>query len=204
MKKSTRSFLIILFFIFSSLQLNAQRYVKLNALYAFAGVINPAVEFPISNKSTFQTEIVYSPWLSIHDNGYSKPMHFGIFMNEFRRYLKEHNQGWYCGLNAGMMAFSFSKPYFDNGKLKLNDGIEKGYGIMVGACVGYEYIFHEKWLLDAYFGWAYMNSMYNGYRMDGTIIMDPHRPEEPASPDPWNGSVEWYPNKIGLSIGYKF
>ena len=36
----------------------AQGYVKLNALYALAGVANPAVEVAISPKSTLQTDIV--------------------------------------------------------------------------------------------------------------------------------------------------
>lgn len=31
--------------------------------------------------------------------------------------------------------------------------------------------------------------------------MNPHRPVPPEHPDPWNGSAEWLPNKIGLSIG---
>ena len=33
----------------------AQGYVKLNALYALVGVVNPSVEFAISPKSTLQT-----------------------------------------------------------------------------------------------------------------------------------------------------
>ena len=59
----------------------------------------------------------------------------------------------------------------------------------------------ERWILDVYLGWAYMASWYNGYALDGTIDMYPHRPVPPATPDPFNGSAEWYPNKVGLSIG---
>ena len=46
--------------------------------------------------------------------------------------------------------------------------------------------------------------MYNGYSMDGVIDMHPHRPawKEPASPDPFNISAEWLPNKAGISIGF--
>lgn len=39
--------------------------------------------------------------------------------------------------------------------------------------------------------------------MDGKIDMDPGHQVEPKYPDPFNGSSEWYPNKIGLSIGYR-
>ena len=71
----------------------AQTYVKLNGLYALVGVINPAVEFRLSPHSTFQSEFVCSPWKSIEHNGAHKPMLFGIFMNEYRRYFKQHNTG---------------------------------------------------------------------------------------------------------------
>ncbi len=73
--------------------------------------------------------------------------------------------------------------------------------MMIGLCVGYEYQFCERWLVDAFLGWAWMDSHYNGYSFDGEIDMYPHRPVQPKHPDPFNGSSEWYPNKIGVSIG---
>ena len=36
----------------------AQIYAKLNGLYALVGVINPAVEFRLTDHSAFQTEFV--------------------------------------------------------------------------------------------------------------------------------------------------
>ena len=179
----------------------AQTYVKLTGLYALVGVINPAVEFRLSPHSTFQSEFVCSPWKSIEHNGAHKPMLFGIFMNEYRRYFKQHNTGWYVGANVGMMAFKMSKPTFAGGKLGLQDRYSKGYGLMFGVCGGYEYRFADRWLLDVYFGWAYMASWYNGYNLDGTVQWHPHRRDEPEHPDPFNGSGEWLPNKIGVSIG---
>ena len=201
-----KRFGIFVFFVVSlstvlSTAVSAQTYVKLNALYALAGVVNPAVEFRLSPKSTFQSEIVYSPWRSIRDHGVSKPMHFGIFMNEYRRYFKTHNRGWYLGANMGMMAFKMSKPEIRGGKIRLESRYSKGYGLMVGLCGGYEYVFRERWILDAYFGWAYMASWYNGYALDGTLDMNPHRSFQIYPSDPFNGSAEWYPNKVGLSIG---
>jgi len=177
----------------------AQGYVKLNGLYALAGVVNPAVEFAVSPRSAVQTEIVVSPWKSIG----GKHMTFGILMGEYRYYFKEHNRGWYVGGNLGMMAFDMSKPYIYHGKLKFENRYCKGYGMMIGACAGYEYRFRERWLVDAFLGWAWMSSFYNGYSFDGEIEMNPHRPVQPKHPDPFNGSSEWYPNKIGVSIGYR-
>lgn len=199
MKKNCAFILFMLLLCGFTPRAEAQTYVKLNGLYALVGVINPAVEFTISPKSTFQAEIVVSPWKSI--KGYHAL--FGIFMGEYRRYFKEHNHGWYLGANVGMMAFDMSKPYMDGWSIKLEERYSKGYGFMIGLCAGYEYVFRERWVLDAYLGWAWMSSFYNGYSFDGEVDMNPHRPVQPEHPDPFNGSSEWYPNKLGLSIGYR-
>ena len=182
-------------------QVAAQGYVKLNLPYAAVGIINPAVEFAISPRSTLQTEVVISPWQSV--NGHH--MTYGILMGEYRRYFRGHNDGWYLGANLGMQAFDLSKPYFQDWKIRFENRYCKGYGMMIGVCVGYEYRFRERWLVDAFLGWAYMSSFYNGYSMEGEIDMHPHRPawKEPKHADPFNGSAEWYPNKIGVSIGYR-
>ena len=147
-----------LFALRCSQQASPQGYVKLNVPYALVGVVNPAVEFAISPKSTLQTDIVISPWKSINETH----MLFAIFMGEYRRYIKEHNRGWYLGANIGMMAFDMSKPYIEGWKLKFEDRYCKGYGMMIGLCVGYEYQFGKRWLLDAFLGWAWMDSHYNG------------------------------------------
>ena len=130
MKKPFRkiSVLIVLFSLFGIQNAASQGYVKLNALYALVGVVNPSVEFAISPKSTLQTDIVVSPWKSIN----RKHMTFAIFMGEYRRYFKEHNRGWYLGANIGMMAFDMSKPYIEGWKLKFEDRYCKGYGMMFG------------------------------------------------------------------------
>ena len=159
------------------------------------------MEFTVSPKSTIQTEIVFSPWKYVNDHGVDKPMKFGILMTEYRRYFKQHNRGWYLGANMGMMGFKMSKPQFSDGWF-LENRYSKGYGMMIGICGGFEYQFADRWLLDAYFGWSYMLSWYNGYSLDGTIDLYPHRPVQPEKPDPFNGSHEWLPNKIGVSIGF--
>ena len=87
--------------------------LKLNMAYAIVGVINPQVEFRLTPHSAFQTEFVYSPWQSLGGH----PMHFGIFLNEYRYYISERTKGLYVGAHAGMMAFDMSKPYLNNGAL---------------------------------------------------------------------------------------
>lgn len=184
----------------SSFAAQAQGYIKLNGLYALGGVVNPQVEFRLSQHSAFQTEIVYSPWRSIDGHH----MHFGILQNEYRYYIRETNDGLYVGGTIGMMAFDMSKPELRNGRLQLQNRYSKGYGFMAGAVVGYEWKFAERWLLDAFVGFGYMHSNYNGYSLGGVIDLNPSRPEDkiPASPDPLNASAEWLPTKIGLSIGF--
>lgn len=177
---------------------HAQGYVKLNTAYAIVGVINPQVEFRLTPHSAFQTEVVYSPWHSVKGH----PMHFGIFMNEYRYFIGHKPSGFYIGANGGLMAFKMSKP--DISSLKLQNRYCKGWGFMFGAVVGYEYHFAKRWILDVFAGFGYMHSHYNGYSMDGVVDMHPHRPawKEPSSPDPYNISAEWLPNKIGISIGF--
>ena len=201
MKPILKTLLILFALSLPTQRLDAQIYAKLNGLYALVGVINPAVEFTVSPKSTFQTEIVFSPWKYVSDHGVDKPMKFGILMTEYRRYFKQHNWGWYLGANMGMMGFKMSKPQFSDGWF-LENRYSKGYGMMIGICGGFEYQFADRWLLDAYFGWSYMLSWYNGYSLDGTIDLYPHRPVQLEKPDPFNGSHEWLPNKIGVSIGF--
>ena len=201
MKPILKTLLILFALSLPTQRLDAQIYAKLNGLYALVGVINPAVEFTVSPKSTFQTEIVFSPWKYVNDHGVDKPMKFGILMTEYRRYFKQHNRGWSLGANMGMMGFKMSKPQFSDGWF-LENRYSKGYGMMIGICGGFEYQFADRWLLDAYFGWSYMLSWYNGYSLDGTIDLYPHRPVQPEKPDPFNGSHEWLPNKIGVSIGF--
>ena len=201
MKPILKTLLILFALSLPTQRLDAQIYAKLNGLYALVGVINPAVEFTVSPKSTFQTEIVFSPWKYVNDHGVDKPMKFGILMTEYRRYFKQHNRGWYLGANMGMMGFKMSKPQFSDGWF-LENRYSKGYGMMIGICGGFEYQFADRWLLDAYFGWSYMLSWYHGYSLDGTIDLYPHRPVQLEKPDPFNGSHEWLPNKIGVSIGF--
>lgn len=187
----------------AALPVSGQGYAKMNALYGAAGVINPSVELRISPHSTVQAEGVLSLWNSVKDpqSGIDKPMRFGIMMTEYRRYFRAAFEGWYVGANCAMMGFKMSKPYIEGWQVRLQDRYCKGYGMMYGVAAGWEHRFGSRWLVDIYGGWAYMLSWYNGYSLDGQIDLYPQRPVAPDYPDPMNGSAEWLPNKIGISIG---
>jgi hypothetical protein len=180
---------------------NAQGYIKLNGLYALGGIVNPQVEFKLTKHSALQTEIVYSPWREFKSG---KHFHVGLFSNEYRYYFRDTNDGWYVGAELGIMLFDMSKPTFANGKIGFQNRYCKGYGCLAAGVVGYEWRFAERWMLDAYVGFGYLHSMYNGYSLDGEIQMNPHRPDykQPKYPDPFNASAEWLPSQIGVSIGF--
>ena len=176
-------------------KISAQTYVKLNGLYALVGVVNPAVEFTISPKSTFQTEIVVSPWKSINNS--SRPLLYlhgripPLFQGAQPRLVPP-------GANIGMQAFDLSKPYIENWKLKFENRYSKGYGFMIGLCVGYDHIFPRTlgarrlppaghWMT------AFGALPWTGEDRHGSAIRS-----NPNTPDPVNGSSEWYPNKIRI------
>ena len=129
-------------------------------------------------------------------------MKFGILMTEYRRYFKQHNRGWYLGANMGMMGFKMSKPQFSDGwflENRYSKGVRDDDRYLrrlripvrrpLAAGRLFRMVIHAKvW--------------YNGYSLDGTIDLYPHRPVQPEKPDPFNGSHEWLPNKIGVSIGF--
>ena len=154
----------------------AQTYLKLNIPYALCGVINPQIEFGFSPHSSVQVEATYSPWRSIGG---------------------KH-------ANAGMMGFDINKPrLFRGGLVSFKDEYSKGFGLMVGAGFGYQHTFRERWVVDAFLAIDFMRSWYNGYSADGDIVMNPNGHEDYAKPDPFNGSSDFIPAKIGVSIGYR-
>ncbi|MBR4849464.1 MAG: DUF3575 domain-containing protein [Alistipes sp.] len=178
----------------------SQVYTKLNLLYACAGIVNPQLEFVVGPHSSIVIDPTYSPWESID----GKHFHFGILQNEYRCYIKREAQGFYFSTHIGVQLFDITRPYpFSNGKLvSWRGGFCRGFGAMFGLGIGYEHRFKERWVVDAYFAFDRMWSWYNGYDDDGKIQMYPRHQKEPPYPDPFNGSAEWLPSKIGLSIGY--
>ena len=179
---------------------DAQVSIKLNVPYALVGVVNPQVEGAISPHSSFAIDATFSPWRSVK----GKHLFFGMFNGEYRYYIKSATNGFYGALNAGGMGFDINKPrLFADGKfLSFNKGYGKGFGLIVGLGVGYQHRFARRWSVDAFAAVALMRSWYNGYTSEGEVVMDPQGHEEYKYPDPFNGSSEIMPLKIGVSIGY--
>lgn len=184
----------------------AQIYAKLNALYAVVGVINPQLEFVVGPHSSISIDPTFSPHKTIKwGNRNDIHAQFGILQTEYRFYIKSEARGFYVSANAGMQAFDLTRPYlFQNKKLvSFEQGFGRGFGVMVGIGIGYSHTFKERWVVDAFFAFDRMWSWYNDYAANGEINLFPRHQKEPKFPDPFNGSAEWLPSKIGVSIGYK-
>ena len=184
----------------------AQIYAKLNALYAVVGVINPQLEFVVGPHSSISIDPMFSPYKTIKW-GERNDIHAqcGILQTEYRFYIKPEARGFYVSANAGMQAFDLTRPHlFQNGKIiSFEQGFGRGFGLMVGIGIGYTHTFKERWVVDAFFAFDRMWSWYNDYFANGEINLVPRHQKEPKYPDPFNGSAEWLPSKIGVSIGYK-
>ncbi|MBQ3026735.1 MAG: DUF3575 domain-containing protein [Alistipes sp.] len=184
----------------------AQIYAKLNALYAVVGVVNPQLEFVVGPHSSISIDPMFSPYKSIKW-GDRNDIHaqFGILQAEYRFYIKREARGFYVSANAGMQAFDMTRPYlFQGGKfISFEEGFGRGFGLMAGIGIGYTHTFKERWVVDAFFAFDRMWNWYNDYLANGEINLFPRHQKEPKYPDPFNGSAEWLPSKIGVSIGYK-
>ena len=180
---------------------SAQTYIKLNAAYAFAGILNPQAEFVISPHSSLALDAVLSPWKSFK----GKHLLFGIMMGEYRYYFKQATSGFYLNANTGMTIFNMHRPqYFVNGKFfSRQNQYGKGFGMMAGLGVGWEHHLSDRWIMDIFISFDRIWSWYNRYDNDGTINMHPQGHEHYLKPDPFNGSVEDMPVKGGISFGYR-
>ena len=184
----------------------SQIYAKVNTLYACVGIINPQLEFVVGPHSSISIDPMFSPHKTIkwgkRDDIHAR---FGIFQTEYRFYINREVRGFYISANAGMHAFDMTRPFFfQNGKIiSFEQGFGRGWGIMVGLGIGYSHTFKERWVVDAFFAFDRMWSRYNDYFANSEINLFPAHQNETKFPDPYNGSAEWLPSKIGVSIGYK-
>ena len=200
MKKILKLIIVATFCTLPTL-VSAQGYVKMNALYATVGVVNPSVEFVISPHSSVAMDIVFSPWRSWND----KHSQFGIFLGEYRYYFKQSTSGWYLSANAGLLGFDVHRfEFFSRGKIVgRQNQYGKGFGMAIGCGVGWARHLGERWLMDIFLTVDRIGSWYNRYDADGDIVMNPQGHEHYLKSDPFNGSTEVAPLKLGISFGYK-
>lgn len=160
----------------------SQTRIKANMLYWALGMPNASVETRLTDRLTFNSDLTYSPWKSLDGNHFE----FLKIIPEIRFYTKNAFSGFYVGAYGSFQFFNITKwNYWNSGKY------QRGRGFALGASVGYTYAIDEKLGLDVYLGGGWQNSQYRGYEKNGKQYVG------------WNGSGEWLPYKVGISLSYK-
>lgn len=176
-------FLITILF---SVQSQSQTYIKVNALTTLLTIPNVGIETSIGKKSTFQFDILASPWKSID----GLPYQIFTLTPEYRYHFKEKFNGLYTGAHIGGSIFKISK-----GSHIKNNEYEKGFGYFIGATIGYETKINDKFMLDVFLGGGSHQAFYKGYN-----AVTGERYDKAAN---YNKSGEWLPYRGGVMVSYK-
>jgi len=178
--------LLLFTFLFFSIHSQSQTYIKVNAITTLLAIPNVGVETSIGKKSTFQFDILASPWKSIKGN----PAQFYTFIPEYRYHFHEKNNGFYIGAHIGATLFNFQKWNYLN-----TDKYEKGFGYIMGATIGFQTRINDKFLLDCFFGGGNQQGFYKGY-----YISTGERYDKAVN---YNKSGEWLPYRGGVMVSYR-
>lgn len=176
-------------------------YVKGNALFIPIGIVNLALEHQISKKFTVQGDVFISPWKSFAGH----ELQYYSVSAEGRYYFNEAFRHFYVGANIATSAFTLQKwnywpdePYYnDYGEVFTSSNLyQKGYSIIVGLTLGYQFKVSDRWNIDVYGTLGTSQDFYKGY--DRTTGERYDRKD-----DKFNRSGEILPYRGGLMISYK-
>lgn len=190
-----KPFFFILTFLWSIENMHGQKhseksiYLKGNALFLPVAMINLGIETRISEKYTLQADTFISPWRSFLGN------HAQLYMGhlEGRYYFRKVFEKWYIGVNSGFGFFDVTKwNYLGTGKY------QRGFNYMLGATIGYQFQWKEKWNIDLYFGGGTSQGFYHGYQN-----LDHYSYRYESHPKGWNHSGEWIPYRGGIMVAYR-
>lgn len=160
----------------------AQTRIKTNAAYWAILAPNIAVEKKIADHFTVEGQTGFAYWNSLMDK---KPFKWAQLLGGVRYYPKKEFEGFYVGNYASGNAFIISKYNYGP------DKVQHGYGISLGATIGYQFEISKRWNLDCYFGGGWHHAWYWGEdRKTGEKYIG------------WNRSGEWMPYRIGISFSY--
>lgn len=178
--------ILALVFIFSTCISFGQTTLKFNAASALVGVPNVGFETSIGKKTTFQLDALASFWESVNGN----PYRVFILTPEIRYHFNEKFDGLYLGANVSGGTFKLTKYGYEGTGL-----YQKGFNVIFGLTVGYQWKLNENWGLDVFIGGGHQEAIYKGFDAQGnrydTWIHD------------WNKSGEMVLYRGGLMITYK-
>lgn len=175
-------------FLFTSMLLQGQTYIKANGLTALVLVPNIGVETTISKHFTFQADVTASFWKSLNGNG--APFQFVTVTPELRYHFKENTKGFYVGGHVGGSIFKLQKWNYWN-----SDYYQKGMNYFAGVTIGYQREISKKIAFDIFLGGGTQQAFYNGYHLSTN--------ERYEHVQKYNKSGEWLPYRGGVMICYK-
>lgn len=163
-------------------------YVKGNALFAPVGMLNAGFEYQLSDKYTLQADGFISPWKSFAGN------HAQVYMGhlEGRYYFEEAFKHWYVGVNGGTGVFDLTKWNYAG-----TEKFQRGFTFMIGAAVGYQIPWKERWNIDIFLRGGTAQSFYHGYESVPPSFV------RYDTAKGWNKSGEFLPYGGGVMISYK-
>ena len=181
-----KHFFLFTTLLFLSFNTKAQTAIKGNMATALVAIPNFAIEFQHKEKTSFQIETTASFWESIKGS----PVQFMLLFGEYRYYTKTYGDGFFAGVNVGGSSFNVRKwNYVDT------DLIQRGFGLMAGLTVGYQYVINDKFNIEVSLGGGYHEGFYKGYNTETGERYDPATN--------WNKSSESLPYKGGVMLVYK-
>jgi hypothetical protein len=163
-----------------------QTNLKVNLITALVGIPEFGVETKIAKKLTFQFDVTASFWKSV--NGY--PQEFVMVFPEIRYYTKNINEGFFIGSHIGGSVYKLQKWNYLN-----SDRYQKGYNIMIGITLGYQFVVSERFNLELFAGAGSQQGFYKGYFLSTGERYD--------GAENFNKSGEFLPYRGGLMLVYK-
>jgi hypothetical protein len=164
----------------------AQTVIKGNLVTALVAVPNFGIETKLSNKTSFQVDFTASFWKSVNN----APQEFGIIIPEFRYHTKEFGNGFFVGAHLGGSIFKVQKWNYAN-----QDYYQKGFGILIGATIGYQFQVSDIFGLEVFIGGGSQQGFYKGYKISDNSRVD--------LANKYNKSGEVFPYRGGLMLVYK-
>ena len=172
--------------LFFSIHSQSQTYIKVNAITTLLTIPNVGIETNIGKKSTFQFDILASPWKSLK----GRPAQFYTFIPEYRYHFHEKYNGFYVGAHLGATLFNFQKWNYLN-----TDKYEKGFGYIMGATIGFQTKINDRFLLDCFLGGGNQQGFYKGYYISTSERYD--------NALKYNKSGELLPYRGGVMVSYR-
>jgi hypothetical protein len=164
----------------------SQTTIKFNGATALIGVPNIGVETSIGEKITFQLDATASFWESVNGD----PYRFFILTPEVRYHFQEKFDGLYLGANVSGGTFKLTKYGYEG-----TGTYQRGFNVIFGVTVGYQWKLNEKWGLDLFIGGGHQEAIYKGFDREGNRY--DHWIHD------WNKSGEMVLYRGGLMISYK-